>query len=405
MAVTIPEPERRWLRALLVLGTVTIALLLLGLVANILFFFSDVLLIFFLAWLLAFVLSPVVDLIDRNTPSLPREAVVLLTYGVLLVLLTALIVAVAGSLATSISSFVTSIPDLQARLPEILAPWQGFVHALGFRVDLVSNARAFLVSLGGIGGELVRPLSDIALASLGVFGNLLLILFLSLYTVIDGDRISAFLVRLVPQRYSEELRLFETSVAASFGGFLRGQAIMGLVYGAIALVTHFVLGLDYGPASAATAGLLMAIPFFGPFVSWAPPVLVAVLTEPGATVPALIVMGAGWFLLMNFVQPRLLATAVGIPPIVVLGSVIVGLKIAGIPGAIFGIPIAAVISSFFFYYLNRSSGGPRDVTSRAARRLEAREGRRVRVPAPPPVATAGGRVEPAAPGLGDGNEG
>jgi hypothetical protein len=51
-------------------------------------------------------------------------------------------------------------------------------------------------------------------------------------------------------------------------------------------------------------------------------------------------------------------------------------------GAIFGIPIAAVLSAFFFHYLNRSHDtGP--VASRAARRLEAREGRPVRVPREP----------------------
>jgi len=58
-------------------------------------------------------------------------------------------------------------------------------------------------------------------------------------------------------------------------------------------------------------------------------------------------------------------------------------------GAIFAIPVAAVISAFFFHYLNRSQGGPRDVTSRAAKRVEAREGRPVRVPAPPPVGAPG----------------
>jgi hypothetical protein len=74
--------------------------------------------------------------------------------------------------------------------------------------------------------------------------------------------------------------------------------------------------------------------------------------------------------------------AVGIHPIVVLGSVLIGSKIAGITGAIFGIPIAAVLSAFFFYYLGQAhDAGP--VTERAARRVEAREGRPVRVPREP----------------------
>jgi hypothetical protein len=74
--------------------------------------------------------------------------------------------------------------------------------------------------------------------------------------------------------------------------------------------------------------------------------------------------------------------AVGIHPIVVLGSVLVGSKIAGITGAIFGIPIAAVISAFFFHYLVLTRD-PSPVAARAAARVEAREGRPVRVPREP----------------------
>jgi hypothetical protein len=136
------------------------------------------------------------------------------------------------------------------------------------------------------------------------------------------------------------------------------------------------------PLTSAASGILQAIPFFGPFVSWLPPVLVAIFTKPEAILPALAAMGVGWFIVMNVVQPRLMEQAVGIHPIVVLGSVLIGAKVAGISGAIFGIPIAAVISAFFFHYLGRTrDAGP--VAARAARRVADREGRRVRVPRPP----------------------
>ncbi len=104
------------------------------------------------------------------------------------------------------------------------------------------------------------------------------------------------------------------------------------------------------------------------------------------TLPALIAMGVGWFVVMNILQPRLMEQAVGIHPIVVLGSVLIGSKVAGITGAIFGIPIAAVISAFFFHYFGRAGDKPA-VATRAARRLAEREGRAVRVPrspGPPP---------------------
>ena len=97
----------------------------------------------------------------------------------------------------------------------------------------------------------------------------------------------------------------------------------------------WILGLPYIGVTAAVSGVLMAIPFFGPFVAWAPPVIVSILVPNGSPLVAFILMGLGWLLVMNLLQPRLMQEAVGIHPIVVLGSVLIGAKIAGVAGAIF----------------------------------------------------------------------
>ena len=142
------------------------------------------------------------------------------------------------------------------------------------------------------------------------------------------------------------------------------------------------MGLPLVSLTSASAGILQAIPFFGPFLSWAPPVIVALFFKPEALVPTIILMLAGWIVVMNVLQPRIMQGAVGIHPIVVLGSVLVGSRLAGVPGAIFGIPIAAVVSAFFFHFLHRSTGD-RTVAGRAARRLSERDGRPVHVPREP----------------------
>ncbi len=391
----LPQSERRWLHALLVLGTFVLGFLLLGLVAEVLIFFSDILFILVMAWLLAFVLSPIVSVILRAFPTLPRGLVTILVYLVIFVVLSTLVVMVAQSLAVSIAGFIAELPTLNARLPEILAPWQERLAGFGLNLDLVAAAESALTGLGGLGGDLVTPLAGLAVAGLGAVGNLLLIVFLSLFILLDKDSMVAFVNRLIPPRWADEARLFETSVVSSFGGFIRGQAIQGVIYAGFAVVTHLFLGLDFMPASAALVGLLQALPFFGAFLSWAPPVVVAALTNPGALLPAVIIMAVGWFIVMNIVQPRVMASAVGIHPVVVLASVLIGLKLYGVTGAIFAVPVAAVISAFFFFYLNRSAGGPRDVTSRAARRVEKREGRKVRVPAAPSVAADASSADPA----------
>jgi predicted PurR-regulated permease PerM len=316
-------------------------------------------------------------------PFLPRVGAVVLVYAALVGVIVLAVVLVAGALAQSIRDFVVNVPTLRQDLPSLLKPWQERLDGIGLsQVDLAGQARIFLDNLQSYAVQLAGPLQQLAVASLGAMGNLLIVLILSLYMVVDSEAILSFLFRVVPPAYKEEARLLESSVARSFGGFLRGQAILGVVYAAVAAVTSALLGIPYLAVTTALAGALMAIPFFGPFVAWAPPVVVALLALPDATVPSLILMGVGWLLVMNILQPRLMQEAVGIHPIVVLGSVLIGSKIAGVTGAIFGIPIAAVISAFFFHFLVITRE-PSPVATRAARRVEAREGRAVRVPREP----------------------
>jgi predicted PurR-regulated permease PerM len=385
MVTRVPPSEWRWLRALLVLGTFTVGLVLLGLIANVALYFSDILLILILSWLFAFILSPIVSRILRVFPALPRLAVVVGVYAAVFIVVVALLLLLAATLADSIGGFIKNLPSLQSQLPQLLDPWQKRLDSLGFKVNLQDTAKQALDSLQSFAATLVGPLTGLAGATLGFIGNLFIVVFLSLFILIDKDRMVTFVNRLVPPRWSEEANLFEASVSSAFGGFLRGQAIQGLLYGVIAGAGSTVLGLEYMPVTTAAVAILQMVPFFGPFFSWAPPVIAALLTKQDATLPIFIVMAIGWFVVMNIVAPRVMASSVGIHPVVVLISVLIGLKVQGVVGAIFAIPVAAVISTFFFYYLNRTQTSPKDVTTRAVKRVEAREGRRVRVPAPPPI--------------------
>jgi predicted PurR-regulated permease PerM len=379
------EQEGRWIRALLILATLTVGLVFINLAADVIVYFSDIILIVVMAWVFAFVLNPVVDGFVHVAPKVPRIVPVVVVYGLLFVILIGLGLVIATQLANSIVDFTEELPTLQERVPEIVAPWQQQLDDVGLQVDLVVVLDQGLQELARSSGQFVGPLQDVAFASLGMLGNVVIMVFLSLFIVIDKENLLGFFNRITPPRYAPEVRLFQTSVASSFGGFMRGQAIQALVLGSVAAAGSLFLDIDYMPLTSALVAFFQFIPFFGPFVSWSPPVVAAILTQPDAIIPILIIMWAGWFVTMNFIQPRVMSSAVGIHPVAVLLSVLIGLRLQGVIGAVFAIPVAAVISAFFFHYFNRSRGGPRDVASRAARRLEERQGRPVRVPTPPVV--------------------
>jgi predicted PurR-regulated permease PerM len=375
------ERQRRLIDAVLILAVVALAFVVVSDAGAVLSAFGDIILLFFLAWLLAFALLPLIKAVAR-VPMVPQAAAVILVYVAIVGAVVGIIIQLSSSLLASITQFIRDAPTLEAELASLLAELQARLMSLGLNVDLVAQAPEIVRNLQVLAVELIQPLQSIAVASIGVLGNILILVILSIYMALDRGEIMAFLFRLVPPAYVPQAKVLQASVARSFGGFLRGQLIMGVVFGVFTALVNVVFGLQYAAVTTVIAGLLQMIPFFGPFVSWAPPVLVVLLTPNGPVLPVLILMAVAWFVTMNVLQPRLMAGAVGIHPIVVLGSVVVGLRMAGIAGAVFGIPIAAVISALFFHWVARSHEHG-TVADRAARRIARREGRVFRRPREP----------------------
>ena len=380
--VLLAPRERRWLTILMALGSIALFFVVVGQLATVWALFSDLILIFFFAWLLGFVLEPIAATLAR---FMPRVIAVTIAYGAVASAAFGLVVVAASALFSSISDFLRNLPEFQQDLIALVQPISDWFVSFGFdRVDLSRQIETLLGSLATQAQDLLGPLQDVAVASVGVVGNVLIVFILAVFISIDRAAIGSFLLRLVPPGYSAEAHLLSESVGRSFGGFIRGMVIVGSTYALVALFCNLVLGLDYAAITTIAAGIFMAIPFFGPFVAWSPPVIVAAVTQPDALVPAILIMGAGWFVNQNILQPRVLANAVGLHPVVVLASVLIGLKLFGIAGAVFGLPVAAVISSFFFYFLRRTArSDERSVATRAAERLSIREGRRRRVPREP----------------------
>jgi len=382
MGFEMTRRERRWFDAILVLGALALGFIVLGYVADIFAEFGDLIMIFFLAWLLAFMLSPIVNRVGK-IPFMTRTGAILLVYFALLGSLVVVSVVVAAAMVDSIGDFIGNLPSLRASLPSILQPWQEWLDGLGIvQVDLLAQATFVIDNISQYAIQLAQPLQQLAVASLGAIATLLLVVIFSLYMIADRDRLIAFGFWLVPTSYKAEAKVIEEAVSRSFGGFIRGQVLTGLAFGAIAFLVSVVFGLDYLPVITVIAAALMMIPFFGPFVSWVPPILVAIFTKSDAVLGVSIATAVGWAIVMNWVQPRLMANALRIHPIVVLGSALVGIKVAGIAGAVFGIPIAAVVSALFLHALNgRRDQGP--VAERAAARAGMRQGRALRAPREP----------------------
>ena len=201
----------RLVYAILILAVVALALYISTYIGTFFFGFGDVILVFFLAWLIAFMVTPIAGLLIRAIPFVGRAVAVVVVYVILVAVAVFVIVYLADLLARSVTSFLANAPAFQADLPTILAPLQDRLHAIGLNINVVAIATGILVWAQANATNILAVLQDVAFASLGVVGNLVIVFVLSVYIAVDRDHVVSFLYRVVPPRFSEEARLFQTS--------------------------------------------------------------------------------------------------------------------------------------------------------------------------------------------------
>jgi predicted PurR-regulated permease PerM len=114
-----------------------------------------------------------------------------------------------------------------------------------------------------------------------------------------------------------------------------------------------LFGLPYLFLMTTAVALAMVIPFFGPPLALLPPLLVAVAFKPEVAIPVVLVLLIVQTVLVNVMQPRLMKEHAGLHPILVLIALLVGAQIAGLWGALFGVPFVAVLNLLVRYVVNR----------------------------------------------------
>ncbi len=315
--------------------------------------FSTICLILFLAWLLAFIVSPVVDAVAGRLRIGGRAAAIALVYLVITAGIVALVIGIASIGMAEVNDFLGHTAQTTARVNTALASIQSALRIDPAVVDLQEVfSRAASTFIPQVTASFTSQVQGIAGAMIAVLGDLFIVVILSLYMVAGSRGILDKVSRIVPNRYADELELIERTVSRAFGGFLRTQVTLVLAQFALTISVGVVFGLPYLFLTGIVTALAMFIPFFGPPIALFPPILVTALFRPEVLIPVAVILIGVQTILVNVGQPRLMRHSVGLHPILVLLSLLVGANVAGLWGAIFGIPIVAVVAILVGYFID-----------------------------------------------------
>ncbi|MCC6215156.1 MAG: AI-2E family transporter [Polyangiaceae bacterium] len=394
------EPERREI----VVPRGLVVTLAIGGVGCAVYWLRDVLAPLFLAFLIAYVLDPVVDRLERR--GLPRAAATGLTVALALAAVPALALLVIPGVAREVSQVVAELPaklaGLEERLEPTLASWgiaiphtgDEWIAELRKHSELgKSLATPVSTALGWLASGTVSALS-------AVVGALVVPVF-AVYLLNDFDRITSGTANLVPRRWRPIVRQYAGEIDAILGQFLRGQVLVMLLLAILYSTAYAIIGVKLAIPIGVVAGILNFVPYVGSAFALLAGTFMTLLGG-GGLAQVLAVAGAYTVIqtLEGFViTPRIVGKTVGLPEAWVLVALFVGGELFGFTGVLLAVPVAAVAKIFVQHglehyqstslYLERSTLEPPSVAPSARDEAVAPvEGAAGATPAAAPLAEA-----------------
>jgi predicted PurR-regulated permease PerM len=351
-----PAPPRvvvpRWVQLVLL----PISLLALWAVANAA---GTVLLIFITAGLIALFLNPIVQVFEKA--KIPRSLAVLLTYLLFLAIAAGIIALLITPVSNQIQTFQKDVPSLVKQANHRLADLQNYLDKHHINIHIKKQGQTALETLQkGVvkrSGAIVSFTRDLVATIVQTIFALVLIVVLSVYFLLYGGQIGRLVRRTMPPGNGTPEDDYPVLAQKAVYQYVRGQLLFSLAMGTGAGVALYIFGLvgifpdgkTYALFFGVFYALMELIPYVGPILGAAPPVLVGLFQNP---------LTALWLVLLfigiqqiegHIVAPQIFGLSLRLNPILIIFALLFGFEVYGILGALLSLPIAAVLRETVVY--------------------------------------------------------
>ena len=319
---------------------------------------GPILLLFIIGGIVALLLNPFVGLLRRQ--HVPRGIAVLIVMGALVASVTALGFLLASPIADQVTAFRDNVPQYVDDANASLADVQEWLDDNGINVQIAEEGQTALGTLGRNltegSGELVTFTQDALRTLVEASLALILIIVISVYMLLYGERIGAWIRTFVPSAPGDD---YPTRVQRAVFGYVRGQLLFSLIMGTSAGLLLWVLGslgiFPDGKTYALFFGAWFAvaelIPYVGPAIGAFPPVLIALFSgEPLDALWLTLAFTALQQIEGHIVAPTVFSQALRINPLLVIFALLLGGQLYGFIGAFIALPIAATMRESFDYF-------------------------------------------------------
>lgn len=328
----ITRPATFWL-AVSALALVTLVLL------------RQILLPFVVGTLLAYLLVPVVDRLERLgiSRSLAALAVFLPLVAALVAFLLVMLPAIIGELRFFVEEFPGYVTRLQSLMSDASRPWLRSVMGDELHIEQSTAEIAKTMGSNWLDGVL-RSLWSSGLALISLLSLIVVTPIISVYLAIDWQRMIATVDGWFPPAYRDDMRALGREIHDTVAGFVRGQVVICLVLAVLYATALKMTGLNHAILIGVTAGLISFVPYFGAATGCLVAACVAMAQfwpnwAPVAVVGGIFVVGE---MLADYVlSPRFIGRRVNLNPVWMMFALFAFGWLFGFIGVLLAIPLAA----------------------------------------------------------------
>ncbi|MBU6152902.1 MAG: AI-2E family transporter [Bdellovibrionales bacterium] len=311
---------------------------------SVLFFTSSLRAVTLLTILNVLILSPVIQFLSSR--KIPKLWGILIVYAFLTLFFLFGVTRLIQVISVQWSGFIDSLPSLsEAVLSKVDELEARLKEQFAIDVDL------------GTHQGIIQWISQIRTWALthipAMIGNLasaaLLVPVFSFFILKDGEKFTHLYLQLIPKRFSRTVISVIAKISVALGTFLRAKLFEALLFGFMTYLGLILIKAPYAGLFALIGGLLNLIPYLGPMIGAAPPLLVFAFSSAHQHLfwPAVILL-ITVNLIDNFlVFPIFVARIVNLTPLTLLLSVAVGQEFYGIAGMLLAVPIASILKIIY----------------------------------------------------------
>lgn len=316
---------------------------------------SSVLLPFFGAWLIAFILEPVVQLNMNMLGTKRRFMPVVLTLGEIVGVIITIGAFLAPSIANESRQAFALISDYFGNLPEdIPAQFHSLIGNIDFNDTLINMSSADWKSALTVS---LKVISEGFSLIMGVAGWIIMVLYL-FFIMIDYDKLNGGIRSLVPNKFRPPFDRVVSMAATNIGHYFRGQVIIASIVGIMFSIGFLIIGMPMAVMFGLIIGVLNLVPYLQ-LISIPPAALLCLVHSAETGTPFLSYFFLQCMVVYVVVQliqdlvltPRIMGKAMNLNPAVIFLSLSVWGSLLGFVGFVVALPLTALLLAIYRQYV------------------------------------------------------